>query len=118
MARATLTKTIAPGAYAGAGIAVTMTAANVADKNQFITSGKDLILAFQGGVAERHVTITSVADPYGRTGDIAADHVPAAAGSIRMYGPFPTLGWRQVGSQYIYLEADNAEVFFGVVTLP
>lgn len=116
--RTTLVKTIAPGAYAGAGIAVTTAAADVANKNRFVSTGKELVVAFQGGTTLRNITINSVADPYGRTGDITGDDLPADAGSIRIYGPFPCLGWRQVGSQYIHLEADNAEVFFGVVVLP
>lgn len=116
--RTTLVKTVAPGAYAGAGIAVTLAAADVANKNRFVASGRDLVIAFQSVTTERHITINSVADPYGRTGDITADHLPAALGSIRIYGPLPCLGWRQVGSSYIHLEADNAEAKFGIVQLP
>ena len=116
--RVTLTKTVAPGPYAGAGIAVTLTAADATDKNRFVSTGKELVMAFQNGTTERAITINSVADPYGRTGDISADALPAANGSIRIYGPFPTLGWRQVGSQYIHLEAAHAEAKFGVIVLP
>ena len=116
--RTTLVKTIAPGAYAGAGIAVTLAAADVANGNRFVASGRDLLIAYQSGTTLRNITINSVADPYGRTGDITGDDLPADANSIRVYGPFPCLGWKQVGSTYIHLEADNAEALFGVVQLP
>jgi hypothetical protein len=110
----TLTKTTAPGAYAAAGGAVTMTAADVANGNRFVPSGKDLIIAHNTGVAERHVTVTSVVDEMNRLGTIAAEAI--AAGAIRIYGPLPVDGWASGG--YILCSADNAEVKFGIVTLP
>ena len=115
--RVTLVKTVAPGAYAGAGIALTLADADSTDFNRFVASGKDLVIAFQAGVAERAVTIYSVADPYGRTGNLV-DPLPAAAATFRMWGPFPCLGWRQVGAVYIYLDGAHAECQFGVVQLP
>ena len=115
--RTTLTKTIAPGGYAGAGILLTKTGADSTNKNRFIASGKDLVIAFQAGSTERAVTIYSVADPYGRTGNLV-DPLPAAAATFRMWGPFPCLGWKQVGSQYIHLDGAHAECQFAIVELP
>lgn len=116
MARTTLTKTVAPGGYAASGVAMTMTAADVANKNQFVSTGNEMVIAHNTGASEHNVTITSADDEYGRKEDIANEAI--AAGAIRIYGPFPVIGWRQPGSQYIYLEADNVEVRFGIIQLP
>lgn len=109
----TLTKTTAPGRYASAGVAVTMTAADVANGNRFLASGNDLVIAQNTGAVPRAVTISSVVDEMNRLGDITSEAI--AAGAIRVYGPFPADGWADGG--YILCSADNAEVKFGVVKL-
>jgi hypothetical protein len=116
MPRQTLTKTTAPGGYAAAGVTVTMTAAIVADKEQFVATGKELVIAHNTNVGAQTVTITSAADETGRTKDITTDSL--AAGAIRVYGPFPLPGWVQAGTQYIYLQAGHADIKFGVIVLP
>ncbi len=113
--RQTLTKTTAPGAIASAGVAVTMTATDVANKDRFISTGKELVIAQNTGVGACTVTITSAADEYGRLGHITAESIAASA--IRVYGPFPVAGWRQ-STGYVHLEASAVDVKFGVVTLP
>lgn len=115
MARQTLTKATAPGAYATAGAAITMTAADTVNKEQFVSTGKELVIAQNTGGSPYTVTINSVADEYGRTGDVTAYSV--AAGAIAVFGPFPVHGWRQSDDK-IYLEANNTAVKFGVIALP
>ena len=115
MARAILTKTAAPGSYAAAGVLLTLAAANVVDKNQFVASGNDLVVARNSGIVPHTVTITSAPDEYGRLGNIAAYNIPA--GETHIFGPFKNKGWLQsVGM--VYLEADHAEILFGIITLP
>ena len=114
MARTTLTKTTAPGSYASAGTALTMTAADTTDKNQFVAAGNDLVIAHNTGAASATVTITSTSDPYGRSGDISAYSI--AAGAYAILGPFKILGWQQSDGK-IYLEASSTDVKFGVVAL-
>ena len=113
MPRTTLTVTQAPGPYAGAGAVVAMTAADVTNKNQFRASGRDLIIVQNTGTSARTVTITSEPDPYGRRGDIAEQIQP---GEIRVYGPLELEGWMQPDGN-VYLEADSADVRFGVIRL-
>ncbi len=115
MARTTLTKTDAPGKYASQGAALTMEAADPTNKNQFVATGADLVFAHNTGAGAATVTINSVADPYGRTGDISSYSIPA--GGYAVFGPFPSLGWQQ-SDGYIYLEASSTDVKFGVVKLP
>lgn len=115
MARTTLTKTTAPGGYAAAAVAVTMTAADVANKNQFRVAGSDLLIVHNTGASQRTFTITSSADPiFGRTKDITAETIDA--GVIKVFGPIHPTGWIQ-SDGYVYLEANNAEVKFGVVAM-
>lgn len=120
MARAILTKTTALGKWGNYAVAnaadLTMAAANVSDKNQFVASGNDLVVAHNTGGSAYTVTITSVADPVtGRTGDVTTYSV--GAGEYAVFGPFSQRGWSQ-STGYIYLEASNAAILFGVVTLP
>jgi len=112
--RQTLTKSTAPGKYASTGVCVTQTEADTSNKDQFLSTGNDLVLAHNTGGSDHTVTITSVADSYGRTGNISQ---LVTAGNIYAFGPFPQTAWMQTGG-YIYLEADSTDVDFSVITLP
>lgn len=114
MAKATLTVTTAPGSNNYAGVALTMTAADAVNQNQFVASGKDLIVAHNTGGSSYTITITSVADPYGRTKDVAA--VSIGAGVYMVFGPLELTGWVQTDGK-VYIEANNASVKFGIVRL-
>jgi len=121
MPRATLTKLAALGnnpalPIAANAVDLPMTAANAANKEQFVASGKDLIIAYNSGAGARTVTITSVVDPRNnRTGDITPYSI--GAGEYAVFGPFYREGWMQPDG-YIYIEAEHAEVRWGVITLP
>lgn len=115
MARTTLTRSTAPGSYGAAGAAVTFTAADVANKNQFTATGRELVIARNSGASAYTITITSAPDPYGRTGHITAESI--AAGETKVFGPFKRSGWQQTDG-FFYLEASNAAVLFGIVVLP
>jgi hypothetical protein len=91
------------------------TAANATNKEQFVASGNDLIIAHNSGASPYTVTVTSVADDEGRSGDITVYSI--AAGTIAILGPFKRHGWAQTNGM-IYLEAENASVKFGVLALP
>lgn len=120
MARTTLTKTAALGAYGDYSVAdsadLVMTAADVSNKNQFVASSRDLVIAHNTGGSAYTITVTSSDDPhYGRTGDI--ETYSLGAGEYAIFGAFRRPGWVQADG-YVYLEASNASVKFGVVALP
>lgn len=121
MARQTLSKLTALGSYpvlplTANSVDLPMTAAIVADKEQFVSTGKDLIVAHNTGAGAHTITITSVADGHTkRTGDVTAYSI--GAGEYAVFGPFEKAGWMQSNGK-IYLEANDAEVKFGVVALP
>ena len=110
-----LVKSTAPGSYPTAGVVVTFTAADATNKDQFVFSGNELVLAQNTGVTSRTVTLTSVANAKGRVRHITADTL--AAGAFKMYGPFKDkAGWVQAGGVF-HLEASHAEVKFSVIKL-
>lgn len=117
MARTSLTPKAALGAYgsyAADAADLPMTAADVANMNQFTASGRDLVVAHNTGGSAYTVTITSSPDPYGRSRDIATYSL--GAGEYAVFGPFELTGWVQTDGK-VYLQASNAAVKFGVVAL-
>lgn len=114
MARTTLTKSAALGSYNHAGVVLTMTAADVANMNQFVASGNDLLVIHNTAGSDYTFTVTSSADAYGRTKDITTETI--AAGAYKIVGPLQITGWIQSDGK-IYLAASNAGVKFGIVAL-
>lgn len=115
MPRTDLTVTTAKTPYEHAGVAVTMTAADVANMNQATFTGSEIIIAQNTGGVSYTVTITSASDPYGRTKDITAESL--AAGEIRVYNMRAAPGWQQTDGK-LYFQANNAAVKFGIIKLP
>jgi len=91
-----------------------MMAADTVNKNQFSASGNDLVIAHNVGASPATITIKSVADPFGRLGDVNAESI--AAGTIRVYNLRGLVGWQQSDGN-IYLEASSSDVKFGVLVL-
>lgn len=90
-----------------------MTAANTTDKEQYTISDGDVIVVHNTSADTAYTyTITSVADPYGRTGDITANSIAAGAIEVLRVG---LEGWRQTDGK-VYLEANNTAVKFGILT--
>lgn len=118
MPRVTLTKQVPLGPYptlpVGAGtMTLTETAADATNKEQFVPSGDDLIIAHNIGASARTISFTSVADEQKRTGDVTAYSIAAGGIAVfRMKKP----GWLQTDGK-IYIEANNAEVKWAVVQL-
>lgn len=119
MARTAITPQNVPGSYPGTiaanGADFTWAAADVTNKNQFISTGRELLLVKNDDVAAQTITINSAQDPYKRTGDISSYSLGIA--EFAVFGPFPVLGWIQSDSN-IYLEASSANIKFAVLKLP
>lgn len=118
MARTSLTPKTALGAYGDYSVAnaadLTMAAADASNLNQFAASGNDLVFAHNSGASAYEITVTSVADAFGRTGSVTAFSL--GAGEYAVFGPFKLAGWVQTDGK-IYLQASNAAVKFGIVAL-
>lgn len=119
MARTDLPKTTALGPYGDYSVAnsadLTMTAGDVANKNQFAATGNDVVVAHNTGGSAYTLTVTSSPDPYGRTKDISTYSI--GAGEYAVFGPLELPGWVQPDGK-IYLEVSNAAIKLGVVKLP
>jgi len=119
MARQSLTKSTATATgFPTAGVELTMTAENVTDHSAFTNTGKELVVVHNThGSTTYTFTVTGVADQHGRTGNITTENV--TAGQIKIVGPFSAQlpGWQQT-DKTIQLDASNAAVKFGVITLP
>ena len=112
MARTDITATLLPGPYAHAGALLTMTAADTTDQNAVVLYKGDILVAHNTDASAHTVTVTSSADPLGRTKDITAESI--AAGAIRVFGAFNLPGWKQSDAR-LYFEANDATVYFGVI---
>jgi len=114
MARTELTKTSTPGGYSGTGTKLTVATADTTNQNSFKANGNDLVVAKNTDTASHTVTITSVADRYGRNEDIASYSIPA--GETHIFGQFATQGWMQ-SDGFIYLDCDSDTVEIAIVVL-
>lgn len=114
MARTTLTPVEVNGPYDTSLSTVTWTAADTSNDNQFTLTGRELILIRnQDGANAHNVTLTSIADPYGRTGDITAS---VAASGYRAFWVGALLGWLQSDGKF-YLEADSTQIEFAILKI-
>jgi hypothetical protein len=95
--------------------AFTMTAPHAADGGQFVANGNDLLIIQNTDSSSHTYTITSTADPFGRTKDITTQAI--AAGAIHTFGPMQLTGWVQSDGK-VYVAANSTLVKFGVIQLP
>ena len=79
-----------------------------------LVSGKTVVLVHNTNVGAQTITFTSIADTFGRTGDITAYSL--SAGAQRFFGPFKLVGWTNGGQ--LWFTASDASVKVAVVTLP
>ena len=114
MARTELTAVAAPGSYADDGTAIAFVASDNVNGNYVTLTGTELVIARNDNVAAQTVTVSSVDDPYNRTGDITTDSLDA--GIYHIYGPFKVLGWRQADGT-LYLDSSSADIMFAVIRL-
>jgi hypothetical protein len=93
----------------------TAAGASFADGAGFALTGKEVLLARNPTGGALTVTISSVVDPYIRTGDITTYSI--GAGEYAVFPPFPKAGWAQADGK-LYLAASAATVEFAVLKLP
>lgn len=119
MPRVTITKQTPKGPYPTLPVAadsmdLTMLAADTVNKEQFVPSGDDLVIAHNtDGASARTITFTSAPDDKNRTGDISAYSI--GINEIAVFR-FKKKGWVQSDGR-IYIEASNAAVKWAVLQL-
>lgn len=114
MARTALPIIDVPADYALAGLAFVFTAADATNFNSFAATGREILIAHNGDAAPQTVTIHSIADPYGRSGDITAESI--AAGAYHVFQRFPLTGYVQ-SDNTVHIDASAATMEFAVLRL-
>jgi hypothetical protein len=116
MARTVLTPVAVPAPTSVTPVVCTFTAWDAANGNRWKSSGNDLVLVRNAhATLARTVTVVSVADEYGRTGDITAFSL--AAGAIVALPKLKNAGWAD-SSGYISIDGSTTDIQFCVLTLP
>ena len=112
--RAALTPQSLPASWATALTAMTFAASDSSNGNSFPATGREILVAYNTDVGAQTVTISSVADVEGRTGDC----VLAMTASTYAFSPLlPLNGWRQSDGN-IYITTTSNNIKLAVVRLP
>lgn len=92
--------------FAGSIASISFTMGDDVNDHDFVNTGKELLYVQNDGAGTVLVTVSSVADPFGRTGDVAFT-VPASTGR-GVAGPFvPTLFNQSTGRVNVLLDDDT-----------
>lgn len=92
-----------------------LVASDIVNGNNFVSTGRELLVVDNTDVAAQTVTVVSAPDEHGRSGDIAAYPVPA--GVVSILGPFKQKGWMR-GTGTVRVNTSTATVKLGVIRLP
>jgi len=95
-------------------ITFTAAGADFADGAGFVMNEKDILIAYNPDSSAHTVTISSVVDPYNRTGNITSYSI--GAGEHAVFPQFKKDGWAQSDGK-LYFATDNALVQFAVLRL-
>lgn len=114
MPRTALTPQAAPGAYPSAWSDLTFAATDLANGNQFASTGKEVIVVRNDDASSQSITLKSVNDPYGRSGDLVK---AIAANAYAMIGPVSDIGWKQTDGN-IYIDTTDVDLMIAVITIP
>jgi hypothetical protein len=100
-------------AVAAGDLVVTPVAMDAVNGNSFAATGQEVLLFKNTDTAPHTITITSVADPYGRT-DASLTAYSIAAGATCMIQMKQLQGWLESGA-LVYLATNSALVFVSVL---
>ena len=104
-----------PGTIAPLDLDFIFTAADDVNLDDFVFTGRELILINNTTGGALTITLTSAPDPQGRTEDIAIYSV--GAGLFSQFWAGSKIGWDQVGGKF-FLEASAVGVEFAIVRIP
>jgi len=97
----------------GASIAtITWTSADASNDHYFDNTSSQVLLFIKNGAGTRTVTVASVADPYGRTGDLS---IVCTANGYSVAGPFPPFLFNQAAAKINIDITDGTSLFFAAV---
>lgn len=116
MARTTITKITAPGAYAGAltTFAWTDLGTTGTDGHQFTLTGAEVVLLKNISGAGQPVQLFSVDDNLGRQENVLST---IAANGYSVIGPMKLEGWQQ-SDGYFYLDSTSTAIKAAILKIP
>ena len=114
MARTRLTVFEAPKSHPGGAVIYTWEAADIVDNNDFLTTGRELLLILSADAAPQDVLIHSSPDAYGREQDLT---VNVLAGASKAVAFTQRDGWVQPDGA-IHIDGATADLSFAVIRLP
>lgn len=109
-----LTPISVPAPYPGAGADLTFSPVDAVNGNDFISTGREVVICRNDAVDQQTLTITSAADPYGRTGNIVK---AIAAGAYAVFPMLPTLGFQQSDGA-VSISGTSASLKVAIIKLP
>lgn len=102
------------GLNAAASNLLAWTAADVANGNSYVCTGRELVLVRNvSGVTAADITVTSVADRLGRTATFVEEIAPGTT-HVLMRG---IDGWRQT-DRTVLLSGETVDIQFSIIRLP
>lgn len=106
--------TVAPASYDVVPASFTWTATDAVNGNSFVHTGRQLLLIWNSDTNPHVVTVTSVPDASGRTGDSTKN---INGGAYYVFQLFPAAGWRQTDGT-IHVTSADPTLKMAVITLP
>jgi len=93
-------------------LTVNFVACDATNGNSFPVTGQEILMVQNSGASAYTFTVSSVADPYGRT-DTSLTAYSVAAGGVSAVELKQILGWAQTG-QVVYLSCSNVAIKFAI----
>jgi hypothetical protein len=88
-------------------------AADVSNHNEFVYTGREILLVWNTDTASHNLTLTSAPDEHGRSGDIGSYAV--AAGVVSAFNfRSGSAGWLE-SDGHVYFQADDATMKFAII---
>ena len=104
----------AGGVVSALALDLAWTAADVSNHNEFLFSGKEILLVWNTDTASHNLTLTSAPDEHGRTADVTTYAV--AAGVISAFSfRGGSAGWLE-SDGHVYMQGDNAMLKFAILS--
>lgn len=117
--RTALTPKVLPGEYPGViganAADFTFVESDAANGNKFVSTGKEIIVAFNNGGSTFTITITSVNDAFRRTQHITDYSIES--GNYSVFGPVPVSGWVQTDGN-VYIDTNNSALKLVIFRIP
>lgn len=114
MARTTLTPVEVPRTHPGGEVVYIWAAADEVNKNEFLLTGREVLLIKSADAGSQDVIISSVVDRFGRTGDLT---VSVDASEEVTLAFLDREGWMQSNGM-LYLECAVNTLSFAILRLP